>query len=259
VSTVVESSEKSADRYGDVLRILKNARTPMSIAAIAEESALRAVRPRLRKGATRPGVGAAAVLSGTGQRRDDRGARRRPARPRRQEARDETQDEKGHGHVNAYTVLKDHHKTLKALIKKISELPAASAERQALLDELLSEVDIHFRIEDDLYYPALSAAGSQIAIAHAEHRQVIDQLSVLLRTPPTAPTYEDEWRSFVTVLAAHADEEERDMIPVPASVHISDAELVELGEQMNARIEELRGSTVHRLRVKSRKALLHTL
>jgi hypothetical protein len=89
--------------------------------------------------------------------------------------------------------------------------------------------------------------------------QVIDQLSVLLRTPPTAPTYDDEWHSFATVLEAHADEEEREMIPVPASVKISDAELVELGDQMATRIEQLRESTVHKLRVKGRKSMLRAL
>jgi hypothetical protein len=161
--------------------------------------------------------------------------------------------------VNAYTVLQDHHKVLKGLIKKVTSTPAGTRERQDCLDDLLVELDIHFRIEDDLYYPALSAASSLIAVAHAEHRQVIDQLSVLLRTSPTAPTYDDEWHSFATVLEAHADEEERDMIPVPASVHISDAELVELGNQMAARIEQLRESTVHRLRVKGRKSMLRAL
>ena len=161
--------------------------------------------------------------------------------------------------MNAYTVLQDHHKVLKGLLKKIGETPAATAQRQEHLDDLLVELDIHFRIEDDLYYPALSAASSLIAVAHAEHRQVIDQLSVLLRTPPTAPTYDDEWHSFATVLEMHADEEERDMIPVPPSVKISDSELVELGTQMAARIEQLRDSTVHKLRVKGRKALLRTL
>jgi hypothetical protein len=45
----------------------------------------------------------------------------------------------------------------------------------------LIELDIHFRIEDDLYYPALGAATKLIAVAHAEHRQVIDQLSVRSR------------------------------------------------------------------------------
>lgn len=161
--------------------------------------------------------------------------------------------------MNAYTVLQDHHKTLKGLVKKISDTPVAAAERQDYLDDLLVELDIHFRIEDDLYYPALAAASSLIAIAHAEHRQVIDQLSVLLRTPPTAPGYQDEWHSFATVLEAHADEEERDMIPVPASVQISDEELAALGDKMAARIEALRESTAYRLRVKGRKALLRAL
>jgi hypothetical protein len=161
--------------------------------------------------------------------------------------------------VNAYTVLEDHHKVLKGLVRKVSLTPAAAPERQQYLDDLLVELDIHFRIEDDLFYPALSAASSLIAIAHAEHRQVIDQLSVLLRTPPTAPTYNDEWHSFATVLDAHADEEERDMIPVPPSVKITDEELVELGDKMATRIEGLRGSTAHKLRVKGRKSLLRAL
>jgi len=161
--------------------------------------------------------------------------------------------------VNAYTVLQDHHKVLKGLVKKVSETQPTAAERQHFLDELLVELDIHFRIEDDLSYPALAEASSLIAVAHAEHRQVIDQLSVLLRTPPAAAGYEDEWHSFATVLEAHADEEERDMIPVPAPVQISDAELVALGDKMAARIEQLRDSTVHKLRVKGRKALLRTI
>ncbi len=161
--------------------------------------------------------------------------------------------------MNAYTVLKDHHNVLKGLIRKVSSAPPAAPERQKYLDDLLVELDIHFRIEDDLYYPALSAASSLIAVAHAEHRQVSDQLSVLLRTPPTAPTYEDEWRSFATVLEAHADEEERDMIPVPSSVQITEEQLTELGDKMATRIEDLRGSTAHKLRVKGRKAVLRAL
>ena len=40
------------------------------------------------------------------------------------------------------------------------------------------------RIEDELFYPAVQAASKLVAIAHAEHRQVFDQLAVVLRTPP---------------------------------------------------------------------------
>jgi len=103
---------------------------------------------------------------------------------------------------------------IKRLGRKVSEAPVNSEERHALFDEMLIELDIHFRIEDDLYYPALGAAGKLIAIAHAEHRQVVDQLSVLLCTPQSAPGYAKEWNSFKTVLEAHADEEERDLFPL---------------------------------------------
>lgn len=161
--------------------------------------------------------------------------------------------------MNAYTVLHEHHNTLKGLVKKITETPAAAAERQEHLDSLLVELDIHFRIEDDLYYPALADAGSLVAVAHSEHRQIIDALSTLLRTPPTAPTYDDEWHTFATVLEAHADEEERDMIPFPPSVQVTEEQLVELGTKMADRIESLRESTAHTLRVKGRKSLLRAL
>lgn len=159
--------------------------------------------------------------------------------------------------MNAYDVLFDHHKVLRGLCKTVSSLPAESDERRDALDELLMELDIHMRIEDDLFYPAVSAASELIAIAHAEHRQVWDQLAVLLRTAPAAPQYEQEWRSFVTVLDAHASEEERDLCPPPLDV--SKKMLDTLGEQMLERIAQLRGSMVEKLHVRGRTALLRAL
>lgn len=161
--------------------------------------------------------------------------------------------------MNAYDVLKEHHVVIKALGRKVSEAPLNSEERHNLFDEMLIELDIHFRIEDDLYYPALGAASKLIAVAHAEHRQVIDQLSVLLKTPQSAPGYSAEWNSFKTVLEAHADEEERDMIPAPPPVQITDAELEELGNKMAAKMEHYRGSALYRLRTKGRAALVRSL
>ena len=159
--------------------------------------------------------------------------------------------------MNAYQVLFDHHKLLRGLCRKISVAPKSTAERQDYLDELLVELDIHMRIEDDLFYPAVSTASTLVAIAHAEHRQVFDQLAALLRTPPSAPEYEDEWRSFIMVLDAHATEEERDLCPPP--VQISNDDLDALGNQMLARIKHLRDSTVEKLRVNGRAAMLRAL
>src|SRR5581483_381159 len=55
--------------------------------------------------------------------------------------------------MNAYDVLIEHHVVLRGLCKDITALPPASDERRRQLDELLMELDIHMRIEDDLFYP----------------------------------------------------------------------------------------------------------
>ena len=74
---------------------------------------------------------------------------------------------------------------------------------------------------------------------------------------PSAPEYQDEWHSFVTVLDAHASEEERDLCPAP--IDLSKETLDALGNLMLERIARLRRSTVHKLRVRGRKALLSSL
>ncbi|MFG1930280.1 hemerythrin domain-containing protein [Mycobacterium sp. NPDC048908] len=158
--------------------------------------------------------------------------------------------------MNAFDVLFDHHNTLRGLCKQITALPPGSDERRKTLDEFLVELDIHMRIEDELFYPAVQAASKLVAIAHAEHRQVFDQLAVVLRTPVDAPDYQQEWESFVTVLDAHADEEERDLCPPP--VQMSEGELNALGDQMRRRMAQLRESTFEKLYLKGRTALLRT-
>lgn len=160
---------------------------------------------------------------------------------------------------NAYDVLRAHHNVLRGLGTRLKAAPVGSVERQNILDELLIEFDIHMRIEDDIYYPALAKDGRLIAIAHAEHRQIYDALAVALRTPTTSPDYQTEWISFLTVLEAHADEEERDLIPPPPPVDLSDADLEDLGNKMAAQMDKLRNSTVQKLHVKGRAALLRVL
>lgn len=160
--------------------------------------------------------------------------------------------------MNAYDVLREHHNLLRRLGHAMSQAPAGSTQRRRCTDELLREFDIHMRIEDDLYYPAMAAASTLIAIAHAEHRQIYDQLAVALRTHPKSQHYQAEWDSFLTVLEAHADEEERDLIPPPAPVNLTTGELEALGHKMRTRMYRLRTSLLHRLRVKTRISILQT-
>lgn len=67
----------------------------------------------------------------------------------------------------------------------------------------------------------------------------------------------NEWHSFVTVLDAHATEEERDLCPAP--VDLSQEMLNELGDTMLERMSKLRGSTLEKLHVKGRAAVLRAM
>ncbi len=159
--------------------------------------------------------------------------------------------------MNADQVLIEHHDVLRALCKDITGKPAGSAEREERVDNLLVELDIHMRIEDDLFYPAVAAASTLVAVAHAEHRQVSDRLAAFLRTNPTDPAYEGHWQAFVTTLDAHAEEEERDLFPPP--VEITADHLDELGNRMLEQMDEIRTSWTKQLRVQARGAVLRKM
>jgi len=159
--------------------------------------------------------------------------------------------------MKADQVLIEHHKVLRALCKDITGKQAGSSEREERVDDLMVELDIHMRIEDDLFYPAVAAASTLVAVAHAEHRQVSDSLAGFLRTDPTDPAYEGHWQAFVTTLDAHAEEEERDLFPPP--VEMTADELDELGNRMLAQMDEVRASWTKQLRVRVRGAVLRKM
>ncbi len=159
--------------------------------------------------------------------------------------------------MRADQVLIEHHTMLRSLCKKVTATLASAPERQERVNEMMAELDIHMRIEDDLFYPAVSAASRLVAIAHAEHRQVSDRLATFLGTDPGAAEYEGAWQAFVTTLDAHAEEEERDLFPPP--VEMTEQELEELGNQMLTMMDGLRASRLAKLRVRARGSILRTL
>jgi hypothetical protein len=158
--------------------------------------------------------------------------------------------------MNAYDVLFDHHNTLRGLCKKITAMPPTSDETAANPRRAVGGVG-HPHAHRERVVLSGGAGGEQAGGHRAcQHRQVFDQLAVVLRTAPEAPGYQTEWESFVMVLDARAAEEERDLCPPP--VEISDDELNALGIQMRQRMADLRGSTIEKLHIKGRTALLRT-
>ena len=148
--------------------------------------------------------------------------------------------------MKADQVLIEHHDVLRGLLKKLgATTDDQGATRRKLLDELVRELGVHVRIEDELFYPAVQEVTPLLAISQAEHRAIDDQLAVVLRTDTAGPDFLVELEMLKETLDHHADEEERVMFP--QSHALGEEALEELGIKMKARQEHLRHSTVTQL------------
>lgn len=118
--------------------------------------------------------------------------------------------------------LKDDHQRVKRAYNKYRRLDAEEdAEiRQGLVQQVLDELSVHARLEEELLYPAAKKQLEdcrQIDEAEVEHEMLhllIDQLRDL---DPEAPSHEQEQHARFTVLCEytlhHVKEEEREMFP----------------------------------------------
>lgn len=147
--------------------------------------------------------------------------------------------------MRADEVLVAHHEVLRGLVRALAETgPDRTADRERLRGEFLREIEVHAQIEDEIFYPAVRDVSPQLAVAHAEHRQIDDQLATVMRTPVGHPDFVAEVRMLEETLHHHMFEEEQRMFP--ESHALGEDRLQELGRQLAERQEELYRSRVMR-------------
>lgn len=160
--------------------------------------------------------------------------------------------------TQADAVLTAAHGVLRGLLHQLEETTAADPQlRRDLLDTLTSELGVHTQIEDELFYPAVRDVFPLLAAAHAEHRQIDDQLAVVLRTDPAGDDFPVEVAMLAATLEHHAGEEERDMFPQAHA--LGEVELESLGARLLARQAQLRRSRVTQLRLRVKRETLRRL
>ena len=143
--------------------------------------------------------------------------------------------------MKATDLLKKQHREVKGLFKKVEKTENAR-ERRQLMHQIAEALEMHTRIEEKVFYPAVKGIGTKKAeemIAEAlEEHHVVDL--VLVELPKVDP--EDErFEAKMTVLSElvehHADEEEEEMFPV-AEKKLGTDELKALGERMQSMMGE---------------------
>ncbi len=137
-------------------------------------------------------------------------------------------------------VLIEHHMMLRRMFERIEAMPREDPERRDLMRALAEELEIHEHIEDKLFYPAVRPVSEDVAVAHAEHRQLADLLAMTLKLSTATPEFEDHLRALHAAVDHHAGSEERSMFR--EAERLGERRLREIGHALEALLEEMRAS-----------------
>lgn len=148
--------------------------------------------------------------------------------------------------MNAIDLLKADHEKMRGLLTELNDTTTrAEKTRPQLLAKIRLELDAHATIEEEIFYPAFQKAGDKsddqemYFEALEEHRAAGDLvLPDLLDTDVTSEKFSGRAKVLKELIEHHADEEEKEMFP-RARALLSKDELIELGERMAQRKEEL--------------------
>jgi len=114
----------------------------------------------------------------------------------------------------------------------------------AVFDQLREELDVHARVEEEIFYPAVEEAlgddGEDIVeAARRDHEEVQDLLAELVGLDCQSEEFEDRLQKLQDNVERHVEEEEGDMFKKTRRA-LSQEQLAELGAQMQTLKEEIR-------------------
>jgi hypothetical protein len=139
--------------------------------------------------------------------------------------------------MNAFELLKGDHQKVKGLLEQLEKTTERGLKtREDLFDKVKQELQVHTKIEEEIFYPVLKEAKEthEIVLEAYEEHHVVDQLLAELEATPFDS---EEWGAKLTVLKEnvehHIEEEEGEMFKEARKVLGKD-QLEELGIRMEA-------------------------
>ena len=136
--------------------------------------------------------------------------------------------------MDPLSMLKKQHREVEALFKKAEKAGQANARRQ-LVDQIVSKLEMHTQLEEEIVYPAIrevrnKKAEEMVLEAYEEHAVV----KLVLGQLPDADPEDERFPAKITVLSElvkhHVQEEEKEMFKL--AQRLGKEELRSLGEQM---------------------------
>jgi hemerythrin superfamily protein len=149
--------------------------------------------------------------------------------------------------VNAVELLKQDHQKVKGLFREYEAAGEnAHKTKQGIVEKVFHELEIHAKIEEEIFYPAFKAKADEegkdlVAESLQEHHVVKMLMREMQTLGPDNPEYEAKFTVLMENVEHHADEEEKEMFPKAKKALAT--ELDQLGTRMEERKRALLATT----------------
>lgn len=145
--------------------------------------------------------------------------------------------------MNALTLLRKDHSVVQSLFSKFDRAGKTAYEKRSeLFAQIRRELQIHSRVEEEMFYPAIKALngdGRRVASeALREHRDIDELLTQISRLKPTNKNFEEKVEMLIENVQHHVEEEEGEIFQF-AEENCSEEELEDLGQQIEDRKKTL--------------------
>jgi len=143
--------------------------------------------------------------------------------------------------MNAFELLKQDHEKVSGIFEKLEPTTERGVKtREELFAQLKQELEIHARVEEEIFYPAIKEAKETRDItleAYEEHHVVKQLLTELEELPVDDETWGAKLKVLQENVEHHVEEEETEMFSSARDV-LSKEEIEELGTRMEAAKQE---------------------
>ncbi len=153
---------------------------------------------------------------------------------------------------DATKLLKSDHTKVKALFRAFQATPnRATKMREKLFEQIAKELEIHTRIEEEIFYPAVRQlrgdANERITEAFHEHAIVKQLLAEIRDDTPGSDEFNAKMKMVIENVLHHASEEEKEIFPL-AKKGLGNDRLKTLGQELEDRKEALMSAKQQRRR-----------
>lgn len=132
-------------------------------------------------------------------------------------------------------ILTKDHQRIEELFKDYGHAGAEEQKRH-ILQIVLTEISVHFKVEEEIVYPILSESGDPMDSSYEEH-SVMQKVMTELATGADVPEFRDNRLGILSELILHHfGEEEKHQFP---SLKHTNVDLLKTGQELLERREEI--------------------